>query len=320
MSVAEQLTNDPELHQYLLQRVGKAQLRRRIGIETEHAADRFGQGRTFFHIENSNATGKIIDLLVKVVGLRSRGRANVLDIQVRHNQLLLPHLPDAFNGFTLLQLSDLHLDVLDQFPERLAGTIADLDYDICVLTGDFRFHTHGPYARAMDGLERLCRDLDKPIYAILGNHDTILMVKPIETLGIRVLLNENIVLQRGDSSIYLAGTDDPHYFATDNLDRAYDGIPDDAVSILLTHSPEIYSHAAYVGFDVLLCGHTHGGQICLPGGIPLTLNSAAPRFTGRGAWSFDMMQGYTSTGTGSSVAAVRFNCPPEVTLHKLSRQ
>ncbi len=62
----------------------------------------------------------------------------------------------------------------------------------------------------------------------------------------------------------------------------------------------------------------HAGQICLPGGIPLSLNSSAPRFTGAGAWRSDMMQGYTSAGTGSSVVPARFNCPPEITLHRLT--
>ena len=320
MSVAQQLKGNPALHDYLVQRMGKSQLRRRIGIETEHAADRFGQGRTFFHIENWNAAAHIINFAVNMAGLRERGRANALDFQLRHNQLVLPHLPEAFDGFTLLQLSDLHLDSMEEFPDRLAQCIADLEYDICVLTGDYVFLTQGPHNKAMEGLRRVRRDIDREIYAILGNHDTILMLEPIESMGIRVLLNENIRLEREGSCVHLAGTDDPHYFATDNLEKAYEGIPDDAVSILLTHSPEIYRHAAYVGFDAMLCGHTHGGQICLPGSIPLTLNSAAPRFTGRGAWSFDMMQGYTSSGTGSSVAAVRYNCPPEITLHKLSRQ
>jgi predicted MPP superfamily phosphohydrolase len=100
---------------------------------------------------------------------------------------------------------------------------------------------------------------------------------------------------------------------------AYQGIPDDAVSVLLAHSPEIYRDAAFAGFDVMLCGHTHAGQIRLPGAIALTYNSAAPRYTGDGSWSFDLMQGYTSAGTGSSVVPARFNCPPEITLHRLSR-
>ena len=317
MSTLSKLKEDPELHDYLVRRVGKAHLRQRIGVETEHTADRFGQGRTFFHIENWHAAAAIITLILKITGLAGRGRSNMLDFQVRHNEWVLPHLPQVFDGFTLLQLSDLHLDALASFPDCLAENISDLEYDICVLTGDYRFLTHGPQQDAMLGLERLCRDIEQDIYAILGNHDTILMTKPIESLGIRLLLNENIQIERGDDSLWLAGIDDPHYFSADNLEKAYEGIPDAAVSLLLAHSPEIYRHAAYVGFDFLMCGHTHGGQICLPGDLALTYNSSAPRFTGAGAWSYDLMQGYTSVGTGSSVVPARFNCPPEITLHHL---
>ncbi len=317
--VIEVLEKDPELYDYLLHRVGKAHLRQRLGIETEHAADRFGQGQTFFNIENWRPVAVLLSVGLRLTGLTARGRANVENFTVRRNTVVLPQLPAAFEGYTLLQLSDLHFDVLDTFPERLAQRVAGLEYDLCVLTGDYRFLTHGSWRAAIDGLERLCCDLHGDTYAILGNHDSLLMAQAIEALGVQLLLNEHVVLERDGAGIYLAGIDDPHYFAADNLEKAYDGIPDRAASVLLSHSPEIYRRAAYVGFDVMLCGHTHAGQICLPGGIPLTLNSSAPRFTGSGAWRFDMMQGYTSAGTGSSVVPARFNCPPEITLHTLSR-
>lgn len=319
LSALEKLQQDPDLYEYLVQRVGKSHLRRRIGVETEHVADRFGQGRTFFHIENWNLAARLIRLILRITGMQERGEANVVDFQVRHNRLVLPHLPEEFDGFTLLQLSDLHLDSLDTFPDHLAEKVSGLDYDICVMTGDYRFLTHGCHRATIEGLERLCRDIDRDIYAILGNHDTILMARPMESLGVRLLLNEHARIEREGSAIYLAGIDDPHYFAADNLEKAYEGIPDDRVSVLLAHSPEIYRHAAYMGFDFMLCGHTHGGQICLPGAFPIALNSSAPRFTGAGAWSYDLMQGYTSVGTGSSVVPARFNCPPEVTLHRLVR-
>lgn len=317
-SAIDILEQDPDLYEYLVRRVGKSHLRQRVGIETEHVADRFGQGRTFFHIENWRLASTLINLTLRVTGLSARGRANVEDFRVRHNQLQLPHIPAAFEGYTLLQLSDLHLDVLDTFPQRLAERISDLDYDICVLTGDYRFLTHGCHRKALAGLERLCRDIKTDTFAILGNHDSILMAQPIEDLGVKLLLNEHVALQREGEAIYLAGIDDPHYFAADNLEKAYEGIPDDAVSLLASHSPEIYRRAAYVGFDFMMCGHTHGGQICLPGSIPLSLNSSAPRFTGVGPWRFELMQGYTSAGTGSSVVPARFNCPPEITLHRLA--
>ncbi|PLW67392.1 metallophosphoesterase [Pseudohalioglobus lutimaris] len=317
MSAIDGLKTDPDLHDYLVQRVGKSQLRRRLGIETEHVADKFGQGRTLFHIENWSTAASVIHFLLKITRMSARGKANVTDFCVRQNTVDLPHLPIEFDGFTILQLSDLHLDILPEFPDALAQVLKGLEYDICVLTGDYRFLTHGPHEKALHGLERICKEINRDTYAILGNHDSILMARGIESLGIQLLLNENIALERAKSSIHLAGIDDPHYYAADNLESAYDSIPDDAVSLLLAHSPEIYRHAAYTGFDFMMCGHTHAGQICLPGSVALAYNSSAPRFTGAGAWSFDLMQGYTSAGTGSSVVPARFNCPPELTLHRL---
>jgi len=88
-------------------------------------------------------------------------------------------------------------------------------------------------------------------------------------------------------------------------------------SLLLSHTPEPYRRAAEAGFDVMLCGHTHGGQICLPGGVPITLDARIPRRFGRGAWRYGRMAGYTSPGVGTSIVDVRINCPPEITLHRL---
>ena len=315
----EQLKIDPDTYEYLIRRVGKAHLRRRFGVETEHAADRFGQGRTYFHIENLNSASTIIGFFLKISGLADRGRRNIVDFQVRHHTIALPHLPAEFEGFTLLQLSDLHLDSVPEFPQHLAETVRDLEYDLCVMNGDYRYRTHGPYEPALEGLATLRNSIPKKVYGVLGNHDSLLMAKQIESLDISLLLNEHVRLERNGKHIYLAGIDDPHYFATDNLEKAYENIPDEGVSLLLSHSPEIYRHAAYVGFDFMMCGHTHGGQICLPGSRAIIYNSSAPRFTGNGAWSYDLMKGYTSAGAGCSVVPARFNCPPEVTLHKLVR-
>ena len=67
----------------------------------------------------------------------------------------------------------------------------------------------------------------------------------------------------------------------------------------------------------MLCGHTHAGQICLPGGLPLMCNARCPRAFCRGNWTYHGMIGYTSAGSGSCVVDVRLNCPPEITLHQL---
>ena len=88
--------------------------------------------------------------------------------------------------------------------------------------------------------------------------------------------------------------------------------------MLLSHTPEVYHEAAQAGFDLMLSGHTHGGQICLPGGIPVFTASKMPRTFARGSWRYREMVGYTSAGAGTCIADVRLNCPPEVTLQGCS--
>ena len=132
-----------------------------------------------------------------------------------------------------------------------------------------------------------------------------------------MLLNECQPISRGDQRIYLAGIDDAHYYRADNIEKVASEIPHDGFSILLSHTPEIYRQAARAGFNLLLSGHTHGGQICLPGSIPITLSSVLPRHMGSGSWKYHDMAGYTSVGVGSSIVPVRINCLPEITLHHL---
>jgi predicted MPP superfamily phosphohydrolase len=132
-----------------------------------------------------------------------------------------------------------------------------------------------------------------------------------------MLLNESVAIERGSDRIHIAGIDDTHFYRSGSIDRAAAGMPRDEFSVLISHTPEVYREAERAGFDVMLSGHTHGGQICLPGGIPITLDAKLPRRFGRGAWRYGKLHGYTSVGAGSSVVPVRFNCPPEITLHHL---
>lgn len=311
------LSPDDCLQQQLEARVGKIHLRQRLGIEREYESRIFGQGRNFFHVENWHSLRRIIRISLRLVLLHGRARRNARCIQVRHNHIPLAGLPKAFDNFTILQVSDLHLDMADDFPHALIEAVRQVDYDLCVLTGDFRGETFGPYDQALDGMRQVRPHLQGEIYAVLGNHDTICMVPALEAMGIRMLLNEQVVLERAGERIHLAGIDDAHYYRADNIEKAADAIPPEAVSVLLAHTPEIYRHAAYADFSLMLCGHTHGGQICLPGGIPLMCNARCPRDFCTGAWSYQDMAGYTSAGSGACVVDVRLNCPPEITLHTL---
>jgi predicted MPP superfamily phosphohydrolase len=139
----------------------------------------------------------------------------------------------------------------------------------------------------------------------------------LEDMGIRMLFNECEAIVRGDDCIYLAGIDDAHYYRADDLEKASSQIPPGAFSILLSHTPEVYDRAARAKYDLMLSGHTHGGQLCLPGGIPIKLEAVLLRSMGAGSWKHAGMVGYTSVGVGTSLLPVRLNCPPEITLHTL---
>lgn len=307
----------PETQEQLNQRVGRLHLWLRQGIQRDHVDQIFGRGRNFFHIENWYSIHALMRLSLRLVGLYERGRRNAAAIQVRHNPVRLPGLPAPFRGLRLLHLSDIHLDMDPDILAALIDRVASTPHDLCVITGDFRARTHGDSQPSLVAMARLRPHLQGPVFGILGNHDFIEVVPGLESLEVRVLLNEAIPLEREGTSLYLAGIDDPHYYRADNLEKAADGIPAGAIAILLSHSPEIFRQAAHAGFKLMLCGHTHGGQICLPGGVPLTYNAKCPRRLGRGPWRWGEMQGYTSAGAGSCVVPVRFNCPPEITLHQL---
>lgn len=303
----------------LEQRVGRAHLRQRLGIEADREAKVFGQGRNFFHIENWYSVHGLIRHCLRLTGLHGHGRRNARRIHAIEHTISLPHLPRSFAGFTVLHLTDLHVDMQPDMAEIIARAVEPLHYDLCVWTGDYRGKTFGAWQAAVDGLAVVRAAIGSDVLAVLGNHDSIEMVPALEAAGIQVLLNERLSVARKGARIHFAGIDDPHYFRADNLEKACDGLPDDEVSVLLSHSPEIYRHAAYAGFDVLLCGHTHGGQICLPGGFPLMCNIHAPRRMCAGSWRYGDMVGYTSRGAGVSVVDVRLNCPAEVTLHRFER-
>ena len=310
---------DEEIILKLEKRLGRLHARQRLGIETDHEAQLFGQGLNFFHIENWDSAESVIRIALKLTGLYWRARRNAERILIKHNEVRFKQLPRAFEDFTILHISDLHVDMNEGAMRHLVELVGDLSYDLCVLTGDYRGKTFGPFEETLDGIARVRAHLHEPIYGVLGNHDTIRMVPGIEAMGIRILLNECEAIVRGDQRIHLAGIDDAHYFRVDNIEKAASQIPDGEFSILLSHTPEIYRQAAHANFNLLLSGHTHGGQICLPGSIPITLDSVLPRRLGAGAWQHHNMIGYTSVGAGSSIIAARLNCPPEITLHHLRR-
>jgi predicted MPP superfamily phosphohydrolase len=241
--------------QDLTKRIGSEHVERRLKIEAEHEAQLFGQGLIFFNLENWYAAPLIVRSALKLAGLYSRARRNADKIVVRHNIVACERLPPAFDDYTILHISDLHFDISEGAMQHLVSLVGDLQYDICVLTGDYRGKTNGPFEKSLQGLSRLRAELREPIYGVLGNHDSIRMSPAMEAMGIRMLFNECETLVRGADRIYLAGVDDPHFYRADDIEKAASQIPRDAFSILLAHTPEVYERAAASGFDLMLSGH-----------------------------------------------------------------
>ncbi len=303
--------------QDLIERIGSEHVERRLKIEVEHEAQLFGQGLIKFNLENVYVAPWILAKALKFAGLYGRARRNADQILVKKHSLAFANLPPAFDNFTILHISDLHADISIGAMRDLVSVVEGLQYDICVLTGDYRGRTYGPFEKSLEIVDELQARLKGPVYGVLGNHDSIRMAPSMEAMGICMLFNECEPIARGGQRIFLAGVDDPHFYRADDIEKAASKIPSDAFSILLAHTPEVYDRAMRARFDLMLCGHTHGGQLCLPGGIPIKLQATIPRFIGAGLWRHGPMIGYTSVGAGTSLQPVRLNCPPEITLHAL---
>ena len=234
----------------LEQRLGRRHARQRLGIEKDHEAQVFGQGINFFHFENLPLSHVLVCAFLMATGLYWRGLSNAAKVDIRHNRIVSPRLPKAFDAFTIIQLSDLHVELSEAAMERVVDLLREARYDVCVLTGDYRGRTCGPYDTTLAGMARVIAALKGPIYGVLGNHDTIYMVPGLEAMGIRMLLNESVVIERGGERIHLAGIDDAHFYGMDNIEKAAATIPHDEFSILVSHTPEVYRQAARADFDL----------------------------------------------------------------------
>jgi len=293
----------------------------RFWMETQNLASKRYGGKRKQHWYAMALMIKVLEQALRVTGYYEAGKAHADDVRLRHIELAFPDLPPAFDGFTLLHLSDLHLDGSPGLEEHILRLIAGQTFDLCVLTGDYRAAVHGPHQQAIRALERLVRGLDtrEGVLAVLGNHDDTHMVRPIEAMGVHVLVNERFVLDREGQRLQFVGTDDVHYYYTDQAAVALQAARD-AFTIALIHSPELCDAAAEAGVSLYLCGHTHAGQVCLPWGIPLIRHVRAGRAYYRGCWQHQEMLGVTNSGAGTSGIPVRFNSRGEVLVLHLRRK
>jgi len=270
----------------------------------------------WFNFPNFIYYRMVITWFFKAAGLYHQGMLNALEIYLKQETFSFPSLPRSFNGYRILLLTDLHMDGLKGLTDVLINKIKDLEVDLCLIGGDIRMEIYGPVNRSIVRLRRLCSHIKSKhgIFGVLGNHDCIEMVPDLEKAGMMMLVNDFQEIRQNEEKIWLVGIDDPHYYKVHDLKMAFRGTPNDGFKIFLAHSPEAYNEATQYNTQLYLCGHTHGGQICLPGKGPLFTNSRAPRFTATGKWEYKGMKGYTSNGVGASGVPVRYNCPGEITL------
>ncbi len=257
----------------------------------------------------------------KAMHIYERGKRNALVIEKREISFYFPDLPPAFDGYKILFLTDLHLDCLDGLTEKIVEIVRQTSSDLCILGGDFRMRTYGSFTAALDEMGRLLPEIRAKdgILGVLGNHDCLEMVESFKDRGVSLLINDSRAVERDGERIWIVGVDDCHYFKAHDLKSAFTGLPLQTFSILVSHSNEVYREAVEYRPDLLISGHTHAGQILLPGIGPVFTHSKAPRRFCHGRWEYEGMPGYTSAGAGVSGVPVRFNCTGEITLITLRK-
>lgn len=255
------------------------------------------------------------------------------NIQVRELELSFPNLPPAFDGYTLLHLSDLHLTKLGLLEKRTMEIIGSRPVDGCVITGDV---TAEP--RASDIFRRVCSAIKHtdPILMVLGNSehkpwlDSDMLVNALSFDGLKMLINTSTFIERNGERIVVVGVDDP-YSHRDKLNEAFRNVNADDFIIFLTHCPSLTPLAISHNADLILAGHTHGGQVRLPGlGMLWTHMNSNKRLSDGLYTSTDLKRIlrtdidhsilFVNRGVGTSRLHIRFFCPPEIVYITLRRR
>ncbi|MEZ5478764.1 MAG: metallophosphoesterase [Thiolinea sp.] len=232
------------------------------------------------------------------------------------------NLPSALEGFTIVQLTDMHLKPFTQLEhiERAVSRVNRLRPDLLVLTGDYVWHDEEDILDLVPALARL--NARYGIYAVLGNHDIktdeVLITRTFERHGIRVLRNQGFDLQVGRDCLHVAGIDDgwlgkPDITATLSQHRG------DTPVVLLAHEPDMidwYAHDERISLQ--LSGHTHGGQVQVSPGKPFVRPYLGKKYV-QGLHRVNQSWVYTSRGLGTTGVPIRRNCSPEITHLTLTR-
>ena len=285
-----------------------------------HKSRRYALWR-FFKWNIMDRLENVFEYGLRVTGLHRWGLQNARHIAVNTLELHFSTLPASFDGYRVLHLTDPHLDMLNDTAALICEKIKDLKIDLCVLTGDYRLRTYGKYKQVLGPMKKILDAVNAKdgIIGTLGNHDPHVLVGDLEAMGMTVLINETRTITRENEQIAVTGLDDPHDYYTRQTEEALEETAD-GFKMALVHSPEMYDVAEKNGYQLYLCGHTHGGQICLPGGYPIITHLRNGKKFVKGLWQFNKMKGYTNQGCGVVGIPVRFNTQSEVALITLKRK
>ena len=239
--------------------------------------------------------------------------------EVKHIDITLPKLDRAFNGYRIVQISDLHAgDGTDRSQlEKVVAAVNAEHPDLVVITGDHVTRIPKQHLELLDTLAKL-QPRDRTI-SILGNHDVqndpVPVRAAIKKAGITLLENSIYTLKRNQSTLHIAGVGDV-FFKQDQLDLVLAQLPATGAAIMLAHEPDFADQTAATGrFGLQLSGHSHGGQVRIPfyeGYVP-TLAEKYPL----GQYQVGEMIQYTNRGIGMVKLYARFNCRPEISVFNL---
>ena len=240
----------------------------------------------------------------------------------RHYLAHLPDLPPDLEGLRILHLSDLHIKrKWSSAYDRLLQQVEDHPYDLVLITGDVvddkQDHRPAlPHVRKL--LPRLRTRLGA--WAILGNHDNLQLGAELESLGIPVLQGKRQLVQTGNASLELIGVHGPYReHLPANFPQQFAPPQPHIPRIILAHYPDHFPRLQEMGPDIYLCGHTHGGQVCLPNGFPIMRHDQSSRSLCRGAHLRGKTHYIVNHGFGFSGLPIRMFCPAEVVSLTLTR-
>ncbi|WP_419806902.1 metallophosphoesterase [Terriglobus sp.] len=259
--------------------------------------------------------------------------ALVLDMTAidRHNvvveqcTLRIRRLPAAFHGLRIAQISDFHHHgyAEDYYLRQVVEKVNALQPAVVAMTGDFitaHGNPFGPWRKAMPVCAEILSGLRAPLRVCsLGNHDCIdiaFVTHCLTERGLTVLRNSYTAIEAANERLWIAGLADA-YFDFPDLEQAIPRATEREPVLLLGHEPDFADTVkAYGGVDVMLAGHSHGGQVRVPGITPAFLPVMGRRYV-RGLFQLDDLQLYVNRGIGAVHLPIRFRCPPEITLFTL---